>query len=1486
MLQETRLLTQSHLFAQAADNWAFNRGLVLTDGVSQAMRTSNNLSDLTDSNVARVNLGLRIGTDIQAHSVVLDRYITSTPSDLALALFTQPTALAWRNTLGITPINGTVTSIDVDGGTTGLSVYGGPIVSSGTLTLDGTLTVSHGGTGVTSLAALRTALDVGRLAGMSDVNVSILPTQNQVLAWSNITSKWVPVTVPIAALDTDTSLGVGSDISVPSQRAVKLYVDNTLASLNLSLSSLTGTLPASKGGTGVASLAALKTALNIGTLASLSDVNVPSTPAQDQVLAWSNVTSKWNPVTVPIAALDTDAGLTANSDGRVASQKATKLYVDNRLASLTLSASAITGTLAVTNGGTGVTTLGALSTALKASSGEPNRISMLDYFVSGMADYAPAINAAIAAAGLLGKSCDVIVPSGDWPASSVTLVLDQERVNLVGPGTLLDATVHVGRTFAVVNADSTKMELRGKISCNFTCSSPSTTRTAIELQYVRDFSISSRITGYNVGVSAIAGNNSQVFGQMVSKIDIKGCRFVDCMRAILSVRNTTGPTLQYADWNIIDNYFTPTSTAPRCLRNVELEGLDGLNWSDNYCFMPGSGSADMVKQQNLKLQRCTNISITGGQWFEPGAEAIWLDMCAFWSINGGDFQFVGQNTPSSVIKVTGGDTVGDKYCHGYIGGITGQCSTKYVVEILDNCSYITVAPLQFRYPAATTRYYGVGTIPATVYGIFAAPTTFYIWAMPLGITSPNAFKMNELEGQNSSIFNLLGDYMATKYGVCDSTDGGRIIGFTGPVPNSNLTAQVGSLVLRQTGGVGQTAWVKELGSGTNTQWLPVKLQRYGNTASRPASLGTTDAGFDYFDTTINRPIWWSGSTWSDPITALDTDGTLAANSDVKIPSQKAVKTYVDGSLTSTKIDAVGGDPTARRAVANAINFDVFLPSKDGSVDVKQKLKDAVALVVSTGGTRLLISRGRYRVDITGDADTILLPSYFTLDCEPGVTFVWNYWGSPLFAAINKTDVSIIGPTFEWGGTFNTPYVGGARDAFSYGTAIPNYEWATHVAFCGTDNVLFERISCQGTTTSNIMNSLAIFKSKSDLVTPIRNIKVKNISLNDICQGFLAGGMESFEFIDIRSYRYANNSAALYGPGHVIYFIDNAVPTTFGNVQVRDFASTQLSTYANGSHTISSKNVQDTTFDIYSARPEGAVNIWKSQRNKYRVVYTSADTTTDGGNGIVFFPGVTGNFNYDNEFDCNLTIAPGRDVSAVNQSSVVFGNQIRRMRGVFRITSTVTGSESAQTCKFSCQDSTFSLAITSLTSAVSKKADIVFYDEATVARNSIDLKVIAANAATSSPRVIWGTAGVNNRVRFYPSSLFDYDRLTGFADTRGNSLTIAGGGDMLSNVTAATGTSPSFTLQLPNNGVYNLDATIRSSDGNHGLSGLYRIVWDSGNSTNNYATVQLLGSTSSKGSTITGIAVSVNSSGVVTVASTTTGSDTFSCRMGLSKGAGF
>jgi hypothetical protein len=76
-----------------------------------------------------------------------------------------------------------VTSVDVSGGTTGLTATGGPITTSGTLTLGGTLALASGGTGAGTAAGARASLGLGALATKTQADLTadvtgILPVSN------------------------------------------------------------------------------------------------------------------------------------------------------------------------------------------------------------------------------------------------------------------------------------------------------------------------------------------------------------------------------------------------------------------------------------------------------------------------------------------------------------------------------------------------------------------------------------------------------------------------------------------------------------------------------------------------------------------------------------------------------------------------------------------------------------------------------------------------------------------------------------------------------------------------------------------------------------------------------------------------------------------------------------------------------------------------------------------------------------------------------------------------------------------------------------------------------------------------------------------------------------------------------------------------------------------------------------------------------------
>ncbi len=102
---------------------------------------------------------------------------------------------------------GTVTSVDLSGGTTGLTVTGGPITSSGTFTLGGVLSIPNGGTGSTNQASAANAIlpvqtgNANKLLVTNGSNVSW--TSSPTIAGTNFTG------IPNVALN-NSSVTIGS----------------------------------------------------------------------------------------------------------------------------------------------------------------------------------------------------------------------------------------------------------------------------------------------------------------------------------------------------------------------------------------------------------------------------------------------------------------------------------------------------------------------------------------------------------------------------------------------------------------------------------------------------------------------------------------------------------------------------------------------------------------------------------------------------------------------------------------------------------------------------------------------------------------------------------------------------------------------------------------------------------------------------------------------------------------------------------------------------------------------------------------------------------------------------------------------------------------------------------------------------------------------------------------------------------------------------
>lgn len=150
-IDATNYNTEWHTFvlADVSNVSATSTELNLLSGLTVPASKINFLSTTTSDVQTQINL--KLSTSLSYNSLFVGN-ASNTAGQLAAGAENQVLQIiggspVWQT---FTPGTGSVTSIDVSGGTTGLTTSGGPVTTTGTITLSGTLTTVNGGTGLTS----------------------------------------------------------------------------------------------------------------------------------------------------------------------------------------------------------------------------------------------------------------------------------------------------------------------------------------------------------------------------------------------------------------------------------------------------------------------------------------------------------------------------------------------------------------------------------------------------------------------------------------------------------------------------------------------------------------------------------------------------------------------------------------------------------------------------------------------------------------------------------------------------------------------------------------------------------------------------------------------------------------------------------------------------------------------------------------------------------------------------------------------------------------------------------------------------------------------------------------------------------------------------------------------------------------------------------------------------------------------------------------
>jgi hypothetical protein len=516
-----------------------------------------------------------------------------------------------------------------------------------------------------------------------------------------------------------------------------------------------------------------------------------------------------------------------------------------------------------------------------------------------------------------------------------------------------------------------------------------------------------------------------------------------------------------------------------------------------------------------------------------------------------------------------------------------------------------------------------------------------------------------------------------------------------------------------------------------------------------------------------------------------------------------------------------------------------------------------AIAARSTNRKIRIPSGTYLFTVTGDADTIRIPSNVEIECDPGVVFKWGFWGSPLFANVNNGNVRWRGngAQFIWTGAFGVTV--GTLDKFGYGRAIPAYEWCAHIVGMGCDNVVIEDVKCAGGTAANNQNCFFSFRGLSGGGLSSGN-KLLRINSDDVCLGAAWSEQDDFE-ISMVGGRYSSASAGLYGPGHVVYITAGSTPSQNGTVVVTDKATSRSGAYQAGGHSVSVKSALNVQVAVDSLRPEGALNYQDCVDVKFVVDHRTSDTTADG-NGAIFAvnPSVG---NDAVSIKAKITFEAPRNTPAINLSGIAASSSSPNCTLDADIVLTCNGTEAVAGLTWVGDDGIARVRYENKGSGAARAA--ITADKG----SSGNIFHLDARGAVPNPRVTIGATGAPSDNLFFCNgdSTVDYDS-NEFTPSSGNRVIWQGQSQYSSQQNLGVVVNPGGTFTLPKPGAYLINLEMKASDNNHSKMNLCWVVFDDA-SVNDWTSVRVLDTITKGAAAPTVLTMTVSAAGVCTVTST-------------------